>query len=87
MNASLHPAHRRSLSALSLLFARYVAGQINEAAWQQLSNVFDAGVASLDERDAFAYFVSDAYNELGPEALKVPHLDEVEAMLTCTRGA
>ncbi len=87
MNASLHPAHRHSLSALSLLFARYVAGHINEAAWQQLTHVFDAGVGSLDERDAFAYFISDACNDLGPDALKVPRLDEVEAMLTCARAA
>lgn len=87
MNASLHPAIRaRSLSALSLLFARYVAGQINDSNWERIMRVFDTGEASPDERVAFANFISDVCIELGPEAVNVPQPEEVDEMLTWTRG-
>lgn len=85
MNASLHAARPRTLSAHSLLFARYVTGQIKESSWRQITRVFDAEVASHDERDAFASFISDAWNEVGPDSLDVPRLEEVEEMLTFTR--
>lgn len=85
MNAALHARHPHSLSALSLLFARYVAGQITEPAWKQISSIFDAGLVSADERVAFASFISDACSELGPDSVKVPRPEEVEDVLTCTR--
>ena len=85
MNARLHPAPRHVLPAHTLLFARYVAGQIAEPAWQHISSVFDGEVASPVERDAFATFLSDACSELGPDALNVPRLEEVEEILTFSR--
>lgn len=71
----------------SLLLARYVAGQIDDPAWSEIMNIMDAAGPSPSERAALADFLNDAVCELGPTAIKVPQIEEVEEFLTYTRAA
>lgn len=87
MRTHLHSIRNQEVSAHSLLFARYLAGQIPDAAWQQIMNILDAEGTSMEERVALASFLSDACGEVGPESVKVPRLEEVEDFVTLTRAA
>ena len=77
----------RNATALSVLFARYIAGQINDKAWTQIMSILDADTTPMEERVALANFISDAYQDLGPESVKVPKLEEVQDFVTLTRAA
>lgn len=81
MKVDTSATRNHRISALSILFARYVAGQIGDPAWAQIMDVLDADGATLDERVALAYFISDAWSELGPYIIEVPKADEVQDML------
>jgi hypothetical protein len=72
---------------MSLLFARYVAGQIADPAWSQIMAILDAEDTSMDERVALANFISDAFQDLGPDDVKVPPSNEVRDFVTLTRAA
>lgn len=87
MHANLHTLHGTSVAAMSLLFARYVAGQIPDPAWSQIMTILDGADASAEERVALANFISDACQDLGPAEVKVPKADEVHDFVTLTRAA
>lgn len=73
------PSH--GLTAMPLLFARYVAGQIDDPFWDQFMQVLDANDTPPDERLALAAFFNDAFAELEPSAVKLPRHGEVEELL------
>lgn len=72
------PAAR--MAAMPILFARYVAGQIEEPFWDQFMQVLDANDTPPEERLALAAFFSDAFASLGPN-VNIPKFDEVRALL------
>ncbi|RMF58119.1 MAG: hypothetical protein D6746_10055 [Bacteroidetes bacterium] len=71
-------------SALAVLLARYVRGQIAEAAWHNLMQAFDADEISGPERLALARFVNDLLSERGAQA-EIPRLEEIQDLLAETR--
>lgn len=86
MNTNLTPARAGRLSALSVLFARYVSGQITDAAWAGMMQTLDEHDATAQERLALAYFFRDALDEVGGDAVSLPRKHEVEDMLAAMRS-
>ncbi|MDX1438924.1 MAG: hypothetical protein R3284_03375 [Rubricoccaceae bacterium] len=78
-SASLHRSH-----ALSLLLARYIAGEIADVQFNQFSELLDESEASSEERAAFARFYLDAVSS-GSE-VKMPKVNEIKDMLTIARA-
>ncbi len=74
-------------TALSLLFARYVAGHISDTSWSQMMSTLDDGATSLEERLALVNFLNDACIDLGPEAVNVPAVADVDDLVTVLRAA
>lgn len=74
------------IPAFSILFARYIAGQIGDTAWSQIMDVLDSEDATLDERVALANFINDAWSELGSDSIEVPGPGEVQDMLLQLRA-
>lgn len=70
--------------ALTLLLARYIAGQIADAHWDAFSSAFDAADLDPESRAALASFYSDALAE-GP--VKVPTPAEIEDLVAAVRAA
>lgn len=87
MQANVHTLHGSKVTAMSLLFARYVAGQIADPAWGQIMNILDSDDTSTDERVALASFISDACNDLGPSEVEVPKIDEIYDFVSIARAA
>lgn len=87
MSATLHTLYSNGDTAMSHLFARYVAGEISDGAWDHIMNIFDSGDALPEEREALANFISDACLDLGPGEVEVPKADEVNDFVTITRAA
>lgn len=71
-----------TLSPGSLLFAHYVAGRIDDPVWREIMKILDADATPEGDREALANFLGDALRELGPEAVRVPRMEEVREMLT-----
>lgn len=84
----MHPLSDRPaaahMTAMPLLFARYVAGQIDEPFWDQFMQVLDANGTPPDERLALAAFFNDAFAELEPTDVKIPAFSEVQDVLAMT---
>ena len=78
------PSPSRSAGALTLLLARYVAGQVAETQLFGLSNLLDEADATADERAAFASFYLEALND--GEDLALPKADELNEFLGMTRA-
>lgn len=78
-SASLHRAQ-----ALSLLLARYIAGEMAESQFEEISAMLDESEASSEERAAFARFYLDSMST-GNE-IKMPKPIEVKDMLTIARA-
>ncbi len=72
-------------SALPMLLARYVNGQIAEIAWHNLMRVFDTNEISFGERLALARFVNDLLMEKRTGSVHIPKIEEVMDLLTETR--
>lgn len=70
-----------------MLFARYVSGQIADAVWAQIMSVIDADGTTEQERTALTAWVHDALEDLGPQVLKLPKVDEVQDLLVAMRAA
>lgn len=83
-----HPVRPPSLglTAMPLLFARYVAGQIEDPFWDQFMQVLDANDTPADDRLALAAFFNDAFAELEPSEVKLPRHGEVEELLREVRS-
>lgn len=87
MSATLHTLRGSKVTAMSLLFARYVAGQITDPAWEDIMDLLDAEETTMEERVALANFINDAWQDLGPEEIKVPRIEEVRDFVSLTRMA
>ncbi len=87
MPATLHTLRGSKVTAMSLLFARYVAGQITDSAWDEIMDLLDAEETTMEERVALANFISDAWQDLGPDEVKVPGIEEVRDFVMMTRAA
>lgn len=74
-------------SALTLLLARYVSGQFSRQAWTQLMTLLDLNDMTAQERLALAMFFDDVMDEADQGSLKVPAIEEAEALLTEIRMA
>ncbi len=81
--ASLH----RSGVSLSILFARYVRGEIGDSIWSRLMHLLDDDDVTSNERLALARFVNEVVAEGGPSSLFVPMEDEARALLGDIRPA
>lgn len=66
---------------MPILFARYVAGQIDDPFWDQFMQVLDANETPPAERMALAAFLNDAFFDLGPDAVKMPRSEEMKELL------
>ncbi|ARA94196.1 hypothetical protein AWN76_014225 [Rhodothermaceae bacterium RA] len=87
MPASLQrPASVSTTALFPLLFARYVTGQIADAVWTQIMSVIDADGTTQQERTALTAWVYDALEDLGPQGLNLPKVDEVADLLGATRA-
>ncbi|MDZ4701350.1 MAG: hypothetical protein SH809_16680 [Rhodothermales bacterium] len=81
------PQHTlRQHSALPRLFALYVTGKIAETSWTDMMNAIDEGVETPEEREGLAKYFADACAETGAEAMKVPALHEIQALLGAMRA-
>ncbi len=69
------------------LLVRYVAGQISEKTWHAFTDVIDTIEATFEERAALVDFFHDAMEELGLDAIKLPHQKEAESMVAAMRIA
>lgn len=87
MQANVHTLRESKVTAMSLLFARYVAGQIADPAWGQIMSILDSADTSTEERVALASFISDACNDLGPSEVEVPKVEEVHDIVSIARAA
>lgn len=74
-------------TALSLLFARFLSGQIPDVSWTQMMSILDEDVTSIEERAGLVNFLSDACHDLGPDAVEVPPVSDVEDLVTMMRAA
>ena len=70
--------------ALSLLLARYIAGQVADTQLNGVADLFEDSDADATERSAFARFYLDALSAEGEVAL--PKLDELEDLLAIARA-
>ena len=77
--ASFRPA--QPLAPMPILFARYVAGQIDDPFWDQFMQVLDANETPPAERMALAAFLNDAFFDLGPDSVKMPRSEEMRELL------
>jgi hypothetical protein len=89
MSTTLHPGEVSAAesTALSLLFSRFVAGEISDAAWIQMMAALDEGDTNAEERSALVNFLSDACHDLGPDAVEIPDQDDVEDFVCLMRAA
>ena len=65
---------------MPILFARYVAGQIDDPFWDQFMQVLDANETPPAERLALAAFLNDAFFDLGPDTVKMPQAKEINEL-------
>ena len=73
-------------SAFSLLFSRYLNGEITEKVWTKMMKTFDREGISATERMAFARFMSEMVDESGMGKLNVPAPEEMNDILTDMRS-
>ena len=66
---------------MPLLFARYVAGQIDDPFWDQFMQVLNVNETPPAERLALAAFLNDAFFDLGPDSIKMPQSKEMRTLL------
>lgn len=71
--------------ALTLLFARYVAGQIAEQQWNAFASAYDAVDMDDESRAALATFCNDALAEMGDDA-RMPSPQDVVDFLPVLRN-
>lgn len=69
------------MAPMPLLFARYVAGQIDDPFWDRFMQVLDANDTPPAERLALAAFLNDAFFDLGLDIIKMPESGEVKDLL------
>jgi hypothetical protein len=67
--------------AMSVLFARYIAGQIADQPFEQLAELFDETEASHEDRAAFARYYLDAADD----TVALPTASEINHFLAIGR--
>lgn len=67
------------------LFARLLNGQLAETAWSRFVRAYDAGIATREERTAYAAFLNDALHDLGPRRVALAKPEELTEILASTR--
>jgi len=72
---------------LTLLASRYIVGEISDAPWMSMMSLLDDSDTTAEERLALANFLNDAFSDLGPTAVKVPALVEVDELVALLRAA
>jgi len=70
--------------ALSLLLGRYIAGEIAEAQFADVTELLDETDASSEERAAFARFYLDALSADGE--VKMPKTEDLGEILNIARA-
>ncbi len=83
---TLATLHRRP-TAFASLFVRFMNGEIGDASWTRLMQIFDAGPATPEEREAFATFFSELLQEADTRDDSVPEEAEMEGLLQEIRPA
>ena len=78
------PAAQQRAHALSVLLARYIAGDDASDHFFDASDLFEDASASADERAAFARFYLDVLDEDG--AVRMPKADELSDLLNVARA-
>lgn len=78
-HASFRPV--MPLAPMPVLFARYVAGQIDDPFWDRFMQVLDANDTPPAERLALAAFLNDAFFDLGLDTMTMPESNEVKKLL------
>ncbi len=79
------PSHSlQRAQALSLLLGRYIAGEIAEAQFADVTDLLDETDATSEERAAFARFYLDALAVEGE--VKMPKLEELNDVLNIARA-
>ncbi len=71
--------------ALTLLLARYLAGDIADRQWNAFALAYDSVQMDAEGRAALATFCCDAFAELGSDA-RIPAPADVRALLPTLRG-
>ncbi len=72
-------------SALSVLFSRYLNGDITERAWDKMMKTFDHEGVSAKERMAYARFMTEVIDDSKRDKLNVPAPQEMSDILTDMR--
>lgn len=67
------------MAAMPWLFARYVAGQIDDPFWDRFMQALDTNETPVEARLALAAFFNDAFAELEPGG--VPAAEEVRELM------
>lgn len=78
---SLYPRQ----TALSVLFSRYLNGDITERAWRRMMRTFDHEGVSATDRMAFARFMTEVIDESEEGRLNVPAPEEMTDILSDMR--
>ncbi len=78
--ASLRPKRQ---SMMTILLARYLAGQIADQQWSAISSTLDASDANGSERDAYAAFLLDA--TATSDEVVLPNVDEASDLIAVAR--
>ncbi len=72
---------------MSVLFARYINGQITEKVWQRFTDLIDSIETGLSDREALVDFFLDALDDIGLDAIKLPPRKEAEELVAAIRVA
>lgn len=70
----------------SRLLAFYLLGRIAEQAWIDLMQVFDTETVPAPDREALSAFVGDVLREGQAPDMRIPTVEEVEALLEEVRA-
>ena len=73
-------------TAFSVLFSRYINGDITERVWKRMMRTFDHEGITATERMAFARFMTEVIDDEKDGRLNVPAPEEMSAILTDMRS-
>jgi len=73
-------------TAFSVLFSRYLNGDITERVWKKMMRTFDQEGISATERMAFARFMTEVIDDNKEGRVNVPAPEEMSDILTDMRS-
>jgi len=74
-------------TALSMLFSRYLNGDIHEGAWRKMMRTLDDESLQPNERIAFARYMNEMIAESQRDGFNIPAPEEVREILSASRAA